>query len=149
MKLQIYGKPQKVKLELCKAAVRFYCRQLMSVQLLRNITIRLIFVDKTKLCKDFEAECCWDDDNIKPRVFVVKIDNNLPKKKMLTALSHEMVHVKQFAKQELQYRCREPRCKWRGEPIDDDSIPYRELPWEQEAWGLQDSLYNNFIKQLD
>lgn len=126
-------------------ALRYYSERLMSKQLCSNILIRLFYkkgmLKETKL----EASCVWDDDNIKPREFTVTVDADLSRRCLLMSLAHEMVHVKQYATGQLRYYVRGPKCRWLGKPIDEDSIPYPELPWEKEAWTVEIDLYQEFI----
>ena len=57
-----------------------------------------------------------------------------------------MVHVKQFAKEELKERFRPyHREMWFGEEIDTNN-KYKSLPWEVEAYKLQELLYNEYIR---
>jgi hypothetical protein len=48
-----------------------------------------------------------------------------------------MVHVKQFAKGELN----PANDKWKGESVDTDIVEYSDLPWEVEASSLEFVLY--------
>ena len=118
----------------------------MSKRLSSNITVRLFY--KKGLLKDhkLEASCTWDDDHVAPREFVVSVDADLSKRKLLMSLAHEMVHVKQYATGQLKYYVRGPNCRWLGNPIDDRSIPYPDLPWEKEAWTKEVDLYQEFIR---
>jgi len=51
-------------------------------------------------------------------------------------LAHEMVHVKQYVRKELDYKM----CTWKSKPIDPDEMDYYDRPWEAEAFALQDVL---------
>ena len=58
--------------------------------------------------------------------------------KMVT-LAHELVHAKQYITGELQFD------KWKGTPESNYlHLPYRETPWEEEAYRLQEYLYERF-----
>ena len=61
----------------------------------------------------------------------------------LKTLSHELVHAKQFLRGEITGHDR----TWRkgGKVIDCSHIKEdRELPWEKEAYTLEDKLYNTY-----
>ena len=89
---------------------------------------------------------CLAVDN---REFVIEVDSRLKGDDFLTALTHEMVHVKQHARGELQDHTLALK-KWKGEEwitlystIDE----YMNFPWEKEAYELQEVLCNEY-KQL-
>ena len=146
LKIRQHGDPTRVSPELPRMALRYYSERLMSKRLASNILIRLFYkkgmVKETKL----EASCVWDDDNLMPREFTVMVDADLSKRRLLMSLAHEMVHVKQYATGQLRYYVRGPKCKWLGKPIDEESIPYVDLPWEKEAWAVEIDLYQEFMR---
>jgi hypothetical protein len=48
-----------------------------------------------------------------------------------------MIHVKQFAKDEMFDYEIEHLTRWKGRVINLNKIPHSELPWELEAWDFQ------------
>jgi hypothetical protein len=60
---------------------------------------------------------------------------------MLKSLAHEIVHVSQYARGELN----ETMTRWRGQKVNADQIAYHEQPWEQQAMELEDTLYYSFL----
>ena len=91
------------------------------------------------------ATTTWDDDNIRPRDFLVEVDRCLSDDELIETIIHEMVHVKQFAKEELKERFKPYyRELWYGVEIDTEN-KYMSLPWEKEAYKLQEKLYNEYI----
>ena len=72
---------------------------------------------------------------------------------MLTALAHECVHLKQYAKGELIDHIRQEKTRWTGSfhgkkktYILDDEKYYWEYPWEREARALEMELVHKFLK---
>lgn len=66
----------------------------------------------------------------------------------LTILAHEMVHVKQYVRGELQDY--DGFCMWKNQRIDDFEVgseDYYFAPWEIEAYGMQVGLYRMFIRE--
>ena len=55
-------------------------------------------------------------------------------------LAHEMVHVKQYVRKELDYRMN----TWKSKPVDPDEIEYYDRPWEIEAFKLQKILLDKY-----
>ena len=57
----------------------------------------------------------------------------------MKTLAHELVHAKQYITGELQFD------KWKGTPEANYlHLPYAETPWEEEAYRLQEYLYERF-----
>ena len=70
---------------------------------------------------------------------------NIAKKDVLRNLAHEMIHAKQFLRKELDTSL----DKWKGvkftATIGDDFM--LDSPWEQEAYGLEMKLYNQYMEK--
>jgi hypothetical protein len=60
----------------------------------------------------------------------------------IRTMAHEMVHVRQFVRKELD----EDMTRWKSRRVNMDIIPYRELPWEIEAFRLGDKLFNQYME---
>lgn len=146
MKLTLYGSPTAISKAEAREAVLFYAGRLLSRQLRPHLTVKVFF--KAGMLKDtkLEASCSWDDENLRPREFVIRVDSALSKRGTLLALAHEVVHIKQYAKGELRYYMRGAPCRWLGKPVDESATLYYDLPWEKEAWDLEQTLYKEFMK---
>lgn len=148
MQIFISGMPEKVPVELCRKACRYYAKRLLSKRLYDNITIRLIFttlgLGRTK------ASCVWNTTNIRPRSFTIIVRADMGQRSTLRAIAHEMVHTKQWATGQLKdYLRTHKKCRWQGEvhPAYDDWNYYFFQPWEIEAYGMEVGLYRTFIKE--
>ena len=120
-------------------ALRFYSKKLMHPNLSKNIHITVVFAHDMR--RDEFAECYPSAAEKKPRNFVIRLRTDI--KSPLLALSHEMIHVKQYAKQELCVY----HTKWKNTKISRNT-PYKELPWEKEAYKKDYYLYMEF-KELE
>ena len=112
-------------------ALNSFAKQLNIHRLKTNITIKFhhnLFVDSNKTC---EGLC----EAIDRRNFIIDVAlyGN-----WLSTLAHEMVHVKQFARCELD----ENLTRWKGR--DHASTEYMDQPWEKEARKLQYKMVENF-----
>jgi hypothetical protein len=125
-------------------AIVFYGEKLMSKRMLLGIELRVVFIPKLEAHYNTVGDCTWEDDNIRPREFVIRLDADMGKRKMLIALAHEMVHVKQYAKCEMRDMMRCSHTKWYRETVNTDDINYWDLPWEIEAHGREAGLYVRF-----
>jgi len=137
------------KAEELTEAAEFFARQLMDPRMVRNLSIDLEI--ETNL--DAEGECVDEQGTRNPRWFTIrlkrqKIDG------MIKTLAHEMVHVKQHAKNELQRGIVIPTrgglkisSKWQGEiwkpKRHEDN--YFDSPWEVEAYGKEVGLYHKWF----
>lgn len=115
-------------------AVQSFSKQLNIHRLKTEITVRFhhnIFVDSNKTC---EGLC----EAVDKRKFVIDVAlyGN-----WLSTLAHEMVHVKQFLRGEIN----ESLTSWKGKDCKD--LEYRDQPWEIEARELQYDMVIKFENQ--
>lgn len=135
MKISVTG-PRGADLDLglqayATLAVKSFAKQLGINRLHTNLHIKIhnnIFVDKSNsmgLCESV------DERNF---IIDVALFGN-----WLSTLAHEMVHVKQFAKGELD----PGMSRWKSNRYV-DHIEYWDQPWEKEARRLQNKLVLHF-----
>lgn len=65
---------------------------------------------------------------------------------MISTLGHELVHVRQFAKQGLDLTASKFKRK-RWIPIPGQN-PGLDSPWEQEAYGMEDELVTHYLSYV-
>ena len=73
--------------------------------------------------------CMMQDDN---RTYEIEVDKKLDIEEMIVTVCHEMVHVKQYARNEL------------GINDKNDDQNYFDLPYEKEAYELQEILLKQY-----
>lgn len=100
---------------------------------MRTLVIRVELVD---IKSDAVGFCMQGDTN---REFEIEIDKKITIKEMVTTICHEMVHVKQFARKEMDDGQQNGRARWKSKFIPMDTN-YYDLPWEKEAYRMQDKL---------
>lgn len=132
----IYGKVSKDNL----SAINFFAERLFSSQLSRHIHVKVSYIKM----RNHWGLTCVDDYNKagKPRYFTLQINRNLKPHEKLMTISHELVHVKQYALMELN----EEMTKWCGEDVNIKTLPYHKHPWEIEAYDLGDRLFDEYIE---
>lgn len=59
---------------------------------------------------------------------------------MMVALAHELVHAKQYLKKELSPW----QTGWKKDYRDYSKLDYHELPWEKEAFSLENKLFETY-----
>ena len=124
-----------------KSIALFCAGKLMHRNLIDNISLQIKF-SKTlyKDCGNL-GNITWEDDNYKPREFVMEIDNTVRLRRVLESVAHEMVHLKQFAKGEMRDMMTADKTEWFGETLHSRSLDYYDLPWEIEAHGRECGLF--------
>ena len=86
------------------------------------------------------AGYCWGDSkHVEIELARVSNDYTYTRQELLLNLTHELVHAKQLINKQFEFKLQEELIK---------NTPYNKLPWEQEAYGLEDSLYEEYFKRL-
>ena len=119
-------------------------------QLMPEIADELVIDVRSTRNDDYEAVVEVDeiDQGLKhPRIFNISIDHKaiLDEAEMFTSIAHEMVHVKQYALNEL--RQRDGYMSYRRKKFYYDTATlaeYYNFPWEIEAYGLEKGLYHGW-----
>jgi hypothetical protein len=145
MFIKTRGKADKVTNTMCKEAARWYGRRLLGEKLYQNIELILDFKDED-ISNDLLGFCFYHIDDISMRKFTISLSPKLSKKNILTALAHEMVHLKQYARGELKDFVRAKGVKWKGKIYDEEKLDYWDHPWEIEAYGRERGLYIRYMQ---
>lgn len=135
-------------------AVEFFAKQLMDPRMVRNLTID---VERHKKL-DVMGECVNEDDTRNPRWFTINLRGAEGDDDLVKTIAHEMVHVKQYAKNELSKQLRVSKgkgfkmaTKWQGEfwlpKTKEDE--YWDAPWEIEAYGREVGLYHKWVEEYN
>ena len=95
----------------------------------RTLEIEVIL---KKMNDDAVGYCMMQDTN---REFEIECSRDLTLKDLVTTICHEMVHVKQYARKEMS----DNGFTWKKKQIN-EKTPYFDLPWEKEAYKMQDKL---------
>jgi hypothetical protein len=124
-----------------RLAIQFFADKLLTKQIQPYIMVEVAFTQKFDIAGEIEIT----DYNMRgiPRCFKFHINRKIGSEEILRTIAHEMVHVKQYCKRELN----EEMNRWMNEKVDTDEIPYHDRPWEIEAHQVGDNLYEEFICQ--
>lgn len=138
---------------LLKEAAQFFAEQLMDPRMVRNLTLDI----EVRSDADYEGECVDEDDVRNPRWFTIGLKKQ-DISDMIKTLGHEMVHVKQHAKNELRSGILIPTrgglkmtSRWQGEIWKPKAKEhhYFDSPWEIEAYGREVGLFQKWIAHKD
>lgn len=141
MRLTSRGIPKKIDKKICKRAVKFYGKQLLSNRLYESLEIHLEFIEM----EDNEYGFCNAEDETN-KSFLISINKNLTPEQTLMVLAHEMGHVKQYAKHELKDYVYGERIKFQDRIFEKASVSYWQSPWEKDARKIERKLYRAFLK---
>ena len=92
---------------------------------------------KLKKMKEGEFGYCSIGDTI--REFSLDINSNVSIKDLVATIIHEMVHVRQFARKEMDT----DGMRWKSRNIPENT-DYMDLPWEKEAYRLEEK----YVKEI-
>lgn len=119
-----------------KFAAIFFAQYLMGTKMAKSIDLELIFENMTDVADGY---CHPHECGRNPRMFEVSVNSNLQRHKQLQVLAHEMVHVKQYAKNELKSDdASSASFAGKDYKITSSIEDYLNYPWEIEAFGRED-----------
>lgn len=146
--------PGEIRIELARY-IQFCATELMA-DITNDLNINVIYGSGG--CFDAYVEVDdIDVGELDPREFNIHIDEKVTDiDDLLLTLCHEMVHVKQFAYNEIQETGEAARINWKGSDYvqTGSKADYYNSPWEVEAYGLENGLYwtatehNQFLDAL-
>lgn len=137
----------------CRQFIRFFCNRFFSKDLNKQINVKLKFIRKATF--SYGDECAsmeWVDHNRQPRKFTIYIYTP-PKASLryiISTLAHEMVHVKQFVKNELidlpstNYNV----SVFKNKKYNLNRVNYYDQPWEIEAFGRERGLTLEYFERV-
>ena len=145
MLIHVKGSNKAVR-KLVESAAWYYAEKLMGKRTIANLDISINL--KKNLVKDINCEgtATWEDDNIWPKEFLIEIDAGEKIRNLLITLAHEMVHVKQWAKNEMYEYYKLDEVRFNKTKFNTSKIDYWDYPWEIEAFGRQLGLFVRFCE---
>lgn len=124
---------------------------LISTRMKNSLDIRLE-MRSSKLGKDVSGVCSSiANGSASSKEFTITIKRDDDINEQLLTLAHELVHVWQKCQNTLQVRRwksdGEVHVRWAGvDAGKHEEIPYREQPWEKEAFGLEKLMKTCFVR---
>ena len=84
-------------------------------------------------------------ERVEPRSFSIEIQRGMSNRKLISTVMHEMIHVKQYVKNELiDYES--GNIQWKSRKFKD--LDYWNQPWEREAHKYDERYTDEFITFL-
>ena len=128
-------------------AAYYYVYRLLGGRMARHITLDLKLTKELKKKEQAYGYCHIVGDLDKPRDFMIEIDSSMRHQfsDMLIWLAHETVHLKQFVRGELFDYAVGGKVQWKTRTYQ-RGVLYDNMPWEREAYRLEEPLYNEFVE---
>lgn len=154
MQIVVTGTKNQSQSDDIKEAAEFFADILMDPRMVRNIVLD---ININKML-DVQGECINDDGGRSPRFFTINLRNKRSDESIFKTLSHEMVHLKQYAKNELQNGFIIPTknglkiaSKWMDEIWQPKRKEhhYFDAPWEIAAYGMEVGLYHRWLQHKE
>ena len=108
---------------------------------MRTLDISILF-KKIPAEENTIGTCLMQDNN---RTFEIEIQKGLSFDEIVKTVCHEMVHVKQYARNEMTDSTWKGKLRWRNRFIKKNTS-YSKLPWEREAYRKQKTLSKSYYK---
>ena len=145
MKIHVRGPNERLTKKEIRDIVSFSSQILLGKRLSNYITVHVL---NSKL-KKYEWGYCGPTDwnNSKHREFEIVLNNTATRKNQIITILHEMIHLKQYARNELVcYNV--GKYKWLGKKIYTDVNDYENLPWEIEAEKSEKVLFEMYREHV-
>ena len=131
------------------SATKFISKELMSFKKLSRLKLK-INVRRTTLGTKTLGQVENDEKLYAPKEFKIELNSNQSTSEMISTLAHELVHVEQTVSNRLVYKFDKDVNKllvnWEGKNLGESSqIPYKERPWEVEAFSKEGILADMFL----
>jgi hypothetical protein len=136
------GSPEQRKY--ARSMVRFAAHKLMGDRLARKCYIKVGIHKQLFIKEGIYGDCINEDTDHRPKEFLIRADGNMNMRSFLETIAHELVHVKQFAKDEMK-DLGMGKTRFGKEYYDADKIGYWDQPWEIEAHGRERGLFEMWV----
>lgn len=130
--IETTGRATKARKQLVAELVEFGIRRLMPR--IRNLDI----VVRLRNIKDAHDGLCVKEDEREYEIQVNCYQSGMDEEYLKEIILHEMVHVKQFVRKEMN----DEGTAWKGKLVETKN--YMSLPWEIEAYALEGLLVKEF-----
>jgi len=133
-----------------KHAAAFMLEQELGKRLFSNVFVRVDVVSGLLQSDGVYGDVQWDDDEnfMRPREYTIRIHREHDSsKEFYSTLAHEIIHVRQWAKNEMYEFQRGSGTRFRGKIYDSDNMHEDDYPWEKEAYAKQQKLCDSYLAE--
>ena len=125
----------KVQRHIAEDVVFYMIKRLMPRHRTLDITVELVDIKS-----DAVGFCMMCD---RKREFLIEVDKKQKIAQLVTTIVHEMIHVKQWVRNEMDDGCSGQIARWKSKAIPVDTN-YYDLPWEKKHIGCKISTHVRF-----
>ena len=129
----------RVQNAVARSVAHHFIDKLMPI--MRTLDISILF-KKIPEKENTIGTCLMQDNN---RTFEIEVQKGLTFDEIVKTVCHEMVHVKQYARNEMTDSFWKGKMRWRNRFIKKNTS-YSKLPWEREAYRKQKTLSKSYYK---
>lgn len=151
MKISAIGKNEILSKKEIKYLVRHCLSQLLHTKSLKYVDLKVYskVFPYGQRTSDF-GNCTYigKSEITGKKHFEILLNISCNRKTQRIILCHECVHITQFYTGQLRLDGTGQYFMWGKTMVDDDKCNYYKLPWEKEAWKLQEKLYVNYIEHI-
>lgn len=133
------GERKSATKELVLTTIKFFIQELKLTKSTYNL---LVFFDRGMAKRE---DVRGSVSKIGPKGLCMILDPSLDFERLLITIAHEMVHVKQYARGQVQNSSRGKTRYWMGKTIRKG---YYDQPWELEAFSKERVLANKVFRML-
>jgi hypothetical protein len=126
--------------EFVGTVIKFFEQELK----LKNSKFRLDVFTKYRMSEEHGMR--GNVTKLGPKDLVMVVDSKLDMERLVLTLAHEMVHIKQYARGQIQTNKAGKPMYWMGKKV---SKSYFEQPWELEAFSKERILANKIFKIIN
>ena len=147
MLIHVKGSNKSVR-KLVRLAAWYYAEKLMGRRSIANLEININLRKDMLKKENNEGTAIWEDDwrTAPHKEFLIELDCGVKIRNLLISLAHEMVHVKQWVKNEMYEYCKRDEVRFHSTKFNLSKIDYWDYPWEIEAFGRQLGLFVRFCE---
>lgn len=150
MKIEVkgYRTQNKGLVEEIKDLAEWSARKYMRSDLVNKIRLEVRLIKNLNEKEGIFGSCDWAGDVSKrPKEFEIELDGSADHMDIMSTLTHEMIHLKQFAKGELENLVSGlTRYKNKKYSMFDEA---KDPPWEKEAYRNQFKNYAQFLMEKE
>lgn len=128
-----------------ESLARFTANKLMP-RMAPKLSVEFCFVTNLFKREGVFGDVGYYEGDAVPRDFVIRLDAGIDEVDLLKTVAHEMVHVKQIARNELKELERTPYFRFHKNYYP-KTIDYFDKPWEIEAHGREEGLIVRWSEQ--
>ena len=107
--------------------------QELGARLAEAIFVKINLVSNLAKDEGIHGDCTWTDNNRNPREFEIRIDVDQTPYIRMRTLSHEIIHLRQYAKNQLFDYVKFGFSRFNGVRVNFSNMNELEQPWEVEA----------------